>query len=73
MDWPQSQTKLFRALLYCYPAEFRHEYGAEMRRWSGRHAPHCGPWIPCSRSKTSGRWASASGQPIPAEAFRPRC
>ncbi|MGC2657061.1 MAG: hypothetical protein WA324_03715, partial [Bryobacteraceae bacterium] len=37
MDWPrmdnlQSQAKLFRALLYCYPAEFRHEYGAEMER-----------------------------------------
>ncbi len=32
MDWPQSQTKLFRAMLYCYPAEFRHEYGAEMER-----------------------------------------
>ena len=30
MDWLQSQTKLFRAMLYCYPAEFRHEYGAEM-------------------------------------------
>ncbi len=32
MDWPQSQIRLFRALLYCYPAEFRHEYGAEMEQ-----------------------------------------
>jgi len=30
MDWLPNQTKLFRAMLYCYPAEFRHEYGAEM-------------------------------------------
>lgn len=32
MDWQQSQVKLFRALLFCYPAEFRHEYGAEMEQ-----------------------------------------
>ena len=32
MDSSQRQTKLFRALLYCYPAEFRHEYGAEMEQ-----------------------------------------
>jgi putative ABC transport system permease protein len=32
MDWPRSQSKLFRALLYCYPAEFRHEYGPEMEQ-----------------------------------------
>jgi predicted permease len=32
MDWSQNQTRLFRALLYCYPAEFRHEYGAEMEQ-----------------------------------------
>ena len=32
MDWPQSHTKLFRAMLLCYPAAFRHEYGAEMER-----------------------------------------
>lgn len=32
MDWPRNQSKLFRALLYCYPAEFRHEYGAEMEQ-----------------------------------------
>ncbi len=32
MDWPQKQTRLFRAMLHCYPAEFRHEYGAEMER-----------------------------------------
>ena len=30
MDWSQSQTKLFRALLRFYPAEFRNEYGTEM-------------------------------------------
>ena len=32
MDWSQSQIRVFRALLYCYPGEFRHEYGAEMER-----------------------------------------
>ena len=32
MDWSPSQTKLFRALLYCYPAEFRHEYAPEMEQ-----------------------------------------
>lgn len=32
MDWLRNQTKLFRAMLYCYPAEFRHEYGTEMER-----------------------------------------
>ena len=30
MDWFQVQTRLFRTLLYSYPAEFRHEYGTEM-------------------------------------------
>jgi len=32
MDWLRSQTKLFRAMLYSYPAEFRHEYGTEMEQ-----------------------------------------
>ena len=32
MDWLPSQTRLFRALLHCYPAEFRHEYGSEMEQ-----------------------------------------
>jgi predicted permease len=32
MDWLRSQTKLFRAMLSCYPAEFRHEYGTEMEQ-----------------------------------------
>ncbi len=32
MDWRRNQTKLFRAMLCCYPAEFRHEYGAEMEQ-----------------------------------------
>jgi putative ABC transport system permease protein len=27
-----NQTRLFRALLYSYPAEFRHEYGREMEQ-----------------------------------------
>ena len=31
MDWPHVQTKLFRTLLFAYPAEFRHEYGPEMQ------------------------------------------
>ena len=30
MDWSHVQIKLFRTLLYSYPAEFRHEYGTEM-------------------------------------------
>ena len=32
MDWSRIQTRLFRALLYCYPAEFRHEYGLPMEQ-----------------------------------------
>ena len=32
MGWLKSQTRLFRALLYCYPAEFRQEYGTEMEQ-----------------------------------------
>lgn len=48
MDWSQSQTKLFRALLYCYPAEFRHEYGSEMEQlFSDRLQSERGPrlWL----------------------------
>ncbi|MBV8832222.1 MAG: ABC transporter permease [Acidobacteriaceae bacterium] len=48
MDWSQSQTKLFRALLYCYPAEFRHEYGIEMEHvFASRlaHEPHWRLWL----------------------------
>jgi putative ABC transport system permease protein len=48
MDWSQSQTKLFRALLYCYPAEFRHEYGVEMEHvFASRLAdePHWRLWL----------------------------
>ncbi len=32
MGWLQSEAKLFRALLYSYPTEFRNEYGPEMER-----------------------------------------
>ncbi len=32
MDLLRSQTRLFRAMLYCYPADFRHEYGTEMEQ-----------------------------------------
>ena len=32
MDWSQSAAKLYRVLLYSYPAEFRHEYGSEMEQ-----------------------------------------
>ena len=32
MDWLQGQIKLFRIMLYSYPGEFRHEYGAEMEQ-----------------------------------------
>ncbi len=48
MDWSQSETKLFRALLYCYPAEFRHEYGVEMEHvFASRLArePHWRLWL----------------------------
>ena len=31
MDWRPSAVKVYRALLFAYPAEFRHEYG---RKWS---------------------------------------
>ncbi len=31
-SWLNKDAKLFRFLLYAYPAEFRHEYGAEMER-----------------------------------------
>jgi len=30
MDWLPGAARLFRALLWAYPAPFRHEYGAEM-------------------------------------------
>lgn len=48
MDWSQSQTKVFRALLYCYPAEFRREYGIEMEHvFASRlaHEPHWRLWL----------------------------
>lgn len=32
MDWSQSHARFFRAMLLCYPAAFREEYGAEMER-----------------------------------------
>src|SRR5437763_949971 len=32
VDWWQAQIRLFRTLLYSYPAEFRHEYGIEMEQ-----------------------------------------
>src|SRR5580704_1002507 len=32
MGWLPSSAKIYRALLFAYPAEFRHEYGAEMER-----------------------------------------
>jgi predicted permease len=32
MAWLPSAVKIYRALLFAYPAEFRHEYGAEMER-----------------------------------------
>ena len=48
MDWSQTQTRIFRALLYCYPAEFRHEYGVEMEHvFASRlaHEPHWRLWL----------------------------
>jgi putative ABC transport system permease protein len=39
MVWRPSAAKLYRTLLLAYPAEFRHEYGAEMQRlFAGRIA-----------------------------------
>lgn len=32
VDWSDAQIRLFRMLLYSYPAEFRHEYGMEMEQ-----------------------------------------
>jgi putative ABC transport system permease protein len=32
MGWLPRAAKVYRALLFAYPAEFRHEYGAEMER-----------------------------------------
>ncbi len=32
MAWRRNAAKLYRALLFAYPAEFRREYGAEMER-----------------------------------------
>lgn len=32
MAWRRSAAKIYRALLFAYPAEFRHEYGPEMER-----------------------------------------
>ena len=52
MDWSQTQTKIFRALLYCYPAEFRHEYGVEMEHvFTSRlaHEPHWRLWLETGR------------------------
>ena len=48
MDLSQSQAKLFHALLYCYPAEFRNEYGVEMEHvFASRLAqePHWRVWF----------------------------
>jgi putative ABC transport system permease protein len=32
MGWRQNALRAYRALLFVYPAEFRHEYGAEMQQ-----------------------------------------
>jgi hypothetical protein len=32
MVWRQSAARIYRALLFAYPAEFRHEYGTEMQQ-----------------------------------------
>ncbi|HEX4167923.1 MAG TPA: hypothetical protein VHZ55_20860, partial [Bryobacteraceae bacterium] len=32
MDWSANEAKLFRWLLYAYPAEFRREYASEMEQ-----------------------------------------
>lgn len=48
MDWLQKHTRVFRALLYCYPGDFRHEYGAEMEQVFAERArsePRLGLWL----------------------------
>ncbi|MGD0298550.1 MAG: ABC transporter permease [Bryobacteraceae bacterium] len=32
MAWRRSAVRIYRALLFAYPAEFRHEYGSEMQQ-----------------------------------------
>jgi predicted permease len=32
MAWRRSAVRIYRALLYAYPAEFRHEYGSQMEQ-----------------------------------------
>src|SRR5580658_2384908 len=32
MAWRRSAVRIYRALLFAYPAEFRHEYGCEMEQ-----------------------------------------
>jgi putative ABC transport system permease protein len=47
MDWHPSSRKLYRSLLYLYPAEFREEYGAQMDFAAAESAetdPHACLW-----------------------------
>lgn len=32
MAWRRSAVRIYRALLFAYPAEFRHEYGSQMEQ-----------------------------------------
>ncbi|HLH04575.1 MAG TPA: ABC transporter permease [Bryobacteraceae bacterium] len=48
MDFSQSEANLYRALLYAYPAEFRHEYASEMERLFADRLeaePHLRLWL----------------------------
>ena len=48
MVWRRNAIKLYRALLFVYPAEFRHEYGAEMERLFEdrlQSEPHVRVWL----------------------------
>src|SRR5438105_7885967 len=48
MGWRQNALRAYRALLFVYPAEFRHEYGAEMESLFAMRLgtePHLRLWL----------------------------
>ena len=48
MEWRRSVRKAYRAVLFLYPAEFRHEYGAEMEELFAmrqENEPHLRVWL----------------------------
>jgi len=44
MAWRRNAVRLYRALLYAYPAEFRHEYGSQMQQLFEDRL-HSEPWL----------------------------